>query len=266
MAGSLKAEVSSLLSDTESGASALFLKTIDLCLKIIRSRSNTSYSPLKVCDAISARHPYMGNLRALSEILAETDRDSVERSLLKLKEVVKLGPELVGSKVAGTVASKVNVTTISFSGTVSATLLRLKEQGKLGRVYTLVSTPLSEGVSLAAYLKHRRVDAQLVHDSQMSRAVLSSSLVMCGADAVIEGEGIINKIGSRPLAACAKEAGKEFWVIADSSKVVSNHVGDSMKKGLSRTPIRESLFEYVPSELVSRVFTDELFQKVRRTL
>lgn len=48
-------------------------------------------------------------------------------------------------------------------------------------------------------------------------------LVMVGAEGVMETGGIINKIGTHPLAVCAKAMHKPFFVMAESIKFVKEY-------------------------------------------
>lgn len=130
------------------------------------------------------------------------------------------------------------VATISNSFMVREFLLRARPK----RVLVLKSEPGGEGIGLAKVLKDKGIDALVIDDSACFYACLKADFVVSGADALYE-DGFLNKIGTRLLAICAREAGKDYLVISTSMKFDPKgaHVEEYYER-VDGTP----LFEFVP--------------------
>lgn len=132
------------------------------------------------------------------------------------------------------------VVTISNSSLVREFLLKAKPE----KVIVLRSEPGGEGVGLARTLKNAKIDTLVAEDSACFYACYKADLVVSGADALYE-DGFLNKIGTRLLAMCAREAGRDFLVISTSMKYDPRgiHLKEYYEK-VNKIP----LFEFVPKE------------------
>ena len=89
------------------------------------------------------------------------------------------------------------------------------------RVILMESRPVMEGRIAAQELREAGVPVTLVVDGAMSYAVEQASLVITGADA-FDDVHFINKIGTHPLALLCREFQKSLFVLASSSKYLSD--------------------------------------------
>ena len=111
------------------------------------------------------------------------------------------------------------VATHSRSSSVLAALRYAWAQGKRFSVYLTESRPMAEGVKLAGELAAAGIPVKLFVDAGLSLIVSEARVVLVGADA-ITGDGVINKIGTWPLALAARERAVPVYALASTDKFV----------------------------------------------
>uniref|UniRef100_T1L061 EIF-2B GDP-GTP exchange factor subunit alpha n=1 Tax=Tetranychus urticae TaxID=32264 RepID=T1L061_TETUR len=67
------------------------------------------------------------------------------------------------------------------------------------------------------------IQCSLILDAAIGHFIEKVDMVMVGADGVVENGGIINKIGTYPLALCAKAFNKPLYVLAESYKFIRHY-------------------------------------------
>lgn len=73
---------------------------------------------------------------------------------------------------------------------------------------------------MSAMLKKENIEHELIMDASIGHYLEKVDMVMVGADGVCESGGIINKVGTFPLAICASALNKPFYVVAESYKFI----------------------------------------------
>jgi len=137
--------------------------------------------------------------------------------------------------------------TISWSSAVRRSL----SAAGMRRVLVLESLPGGEGRLTAEWFeRHTSAEVELVPDRRRAEAVRRTDAVVMGADAVLAGKGVINKVGSRELARLAAEAGRPVFVVASTWKRITADPAVL----LAGEP--EGIFEFVPQDLLTAVITD----------
>lgn len=174
--------------------------------------------------------------------------------------------------------------TLSRSGTVLAGLAALSESGARFTVVVGEGRPGGEGRQMAAVLRRRGLDAWVTTDAAVMALAAGSAppppfpfdpaatTVVVGADAV--GPRLfLNKVGTRPLAAAAREAGRPCWVLAETSKLLPLELFRLLELPAAPAdevgappgvPALSFYFEPVPLELASRVVSEEGAAEPRR--
>ncbi len=132
------------------------------------------------------------------------------------------------------------VVTHSSSGTIARALERVRSRVTL--VLCTASLPGGEGRAFARRLQRDGFDAEVVGDAEIAEACGRAHIAIVGADAVSE-DGAVNKVGTRPLALAARDAGIGCYVIAPSAKLVPFDLG---APSFETTPL--SLFDAVITE------------------
>ncbi len=160
------------------------------------------------------------------------------------------------------------VYTISRSGTVEAALARLAQdegEPRLRRVIVSESRPGGEGIAAAKALSEAGLRVTLVPDAAMGAFVREASAVVLGADSIRADGGVVNKVGSYPLALVAREAGVPVYVLAETLKIAAPDfplVFEPLEWPEMPQPpapgieLRSVGFELVPAQLVTAIVSE----------
>jgi translation initiation factor eIF-2B subunit delta len=109
------------------------------------------------------------------------------------------------------------VLTHSRSSTVMEALHLAANQGRQLEVVCTESRPIYEGRVVAASLAEQGIGATLIADSAAGHFVSQVDLVMVGADSV-STDGVVNKIGTYPIALAARAQGVPFYTLCGAEK------------------------------------------------
>jgi translation initiation factor eIF-2B subunit delta len=109
------------------------------------------------------------------------------------------------------------VLTHSRSSTVLAALLLAREQGLDFEVVCTESRPLYEGRMVAARLAQEGVKVSLITDSAAGHWMSRAHAVLVGADSVAR-DGLVNKVGTYPLALAARAKSVPFYALCGTEK------------------------------------------------
>lgn len=133
--------------------------------------------------------------------------------------------------------------------------------------------PLEQGVKTAKELARDKIPVTLILDSAIGFFMKDVDMVVVGADA-LRREGVVNKIGTCPLAYVAKHHGKPFYVVANVLKVdkrkdfkieerpaVEIYSKITTAKNLRGIKIRNPAFDITPWKYVTALVTDEGIMK-----
>lgn len=219
--------IDEIVRDRKSGQTAIIKKTLEL-LKGLDGKDR-----LNVCEKIVEAHRFMAGLKWVYKRLKEgVDIEEIEKEIGKDdKEAIKIAEEIADGKV---------VVTLSRSHTLEKGLL------KASKVIVLESSPRKEGIEMARYLKGRGVDVRIFPDCAVAYAVKCSDVAVVGADAIYRN-GIINKVGTLPLALCCKHFSKDCYVVAQRYKFVDEEFVETF---VSDVFTEDMLFEFVPADLL----------------
>lgn len=109
--------------------------------------------------------------------------------------------------------TKTDVLTHCHSTFVVAALV--KNRGSVRNVIVTETRPKDQGVRTAKDLLAAKIPVTFIIDSAVSDLISQTDIVVVGADA-LRKEGLVNKVGTHPLACVAKENNKPFYVITSS--------------------------------------------------
>jgi len=155
------------------------------------------------------------------------------------------------------------IATISQSETLVELFKIWKNNFSELKIIILESRPMLEGRNTAKMLAKLGVECTLMTDAMMMEAVKRCDAVFIGADQILSNGNVVNKSGSHPLALCAKELKKPFYVVAYENKFVETDLFKSKdstpdeiwKQKHTRIKIINRYFEEVPSKLITRIIT-----------
>ncbi len=109
------------------------------------------------------------------------------------------------------------VLTHSFSSTVLAAFLHAKQEGRTFAVLCTESRPQYEGRALADRLAQAGVETRLVVDALAPSMMADIEVVLVGADS-LSTEGLVNKVGTYPLALAARVHKVPFYLLCGTEK------------------------------------------------
>lgn len=153
----------------------------------------------------------------------------------------------------------------SASSTIEDIIKELYNCGKNITIYCAESRPKQEGVAFAERLSDYGIPTILMTDAGLFSSIPKTTHVLVGADAICN-LGVINKIGTFPLAIIAAYHRKPFYVACQEQKILPfdyYQVGEKEKpakdiyeKNIKNLSIRNYYFDYTPFSLISKIFTN----------
>lgn len=147
-------------------------------------------------------------------------RALTNRSELFLKHGVISAKERVANLASSFIAENTKILMHSKSMTVLACLRDAHKENKNIFVYVSESRPDSSGRQMCELLTKEGIKNQLIMDASIGIYLERVDMVMVGAEGVCASGGILNKVGTYPLAICARAINKPFYVVAESYKFI----------------------------------------------
>ena len=229
---SVRAYTSFLAEDPVAGPSAAAIKALT---ESIKSSSATTIMGLREVlreagGALSSVQDAPMSIASLCELfvrfvtrtaLETPDFDDCKRLLIERGEMLTRTTIAARSKIAGIGAPFVDaggvVLTQGHSRVVVALLLAAA-QAKHFSVIVAESHPAGDGHETAQQLAQAGVPVTMIEDAAVAYAMSRCQMVLCGAEAVLESGGVINKTGTYQMAIVASACKKPFYVASESTK------------------------------------------------
>lgn len=206
------------------------------------------------CRKLVLADPDRGPLFSLCNSLLSAVQEEIEfgHSVKRLKEAVadfagqaparlKEAHEKICLAGLPLIEEEDTILTHSYSSAVKDLLIKAHRRGISFQVIATESRPALEGKQLAEELERQGIITTVIIDAACFEMMGQCQKVFVGADRVSEAF-FVNKVGTRGIAVSAKEAGRNFYVVCDTSKFVPGHVGVYSYK------------QHPPEELVERRF------------
>lgn len=184
---------------------------------------------LKTGRALIKAQPSMAPLvnlvnRSLFAAQEEMDLEEAKRALIATAQGyanhLERSVERIAQRVLPLIPDGALVLTHSSSSTVLAALLHAKREGRTFAVLCTESRPQYEGRALAERLDQAGVETRLVVDAlapSMTSMVGGIEVVLVGADS-LSTEGLVNKIGTYPLALAARAHQVPLYALCGTEK------------------------------------------------
>lgn len=155
----------------------------------------------------------------------------------------------------------VTVLTVNMSRVVLEILSKAHSKMKKFNVLVTVSEPEKEGAMMVKALRDRGIQATQILDCSIGFVMERVDFILVGAVGVVENGGLINKIGTYPVAVMAKSLNKPFYVAVESFKFYRNYPlcqldlpNDS--KYLECDEKDHPTVDFTPPKLINKLFTD----------
>lgn len=256
-------KLNKIISDNKSGSAEILLK---LKKHILKNLNDEKYLKLTIAEAENHLKHFASVNNFLKELKTEMKKSGLtqlklflENSILAQSKEIELLFERNKKYLM-----KFNIlTTLSYSKTLLEIFkLWYKEYPAL-KVFILESRPMLEGRIFAKELIKIGFNCHLGVDAMMNYAVNNSDAVIIGADQILRNGNIVNKVGSYPLALCAKENNKPFIVIATRDKFINSTGFTYSKKPENevwnfkhtKLQIENFYFEEIPAKYISKIIS-----------
>jgi len=218
-----------LASDHRSGAAEIADRAAallaDYCRQERLDDPRLPYALAELAETTLTVQPSLApllNLANLVQLAAERDKNPLRRLATELKER-RNQREQAKARIAREFARRARrcrrVLTFSYSSTVLAALAAAHRASPLEEVFLSEGRPLNEGRLLAERLAALGIPVTLTVDAALAARVEAAEAVVVGTDAVL-GDAYVNKVGTRSLQESARRAGKPFFVLADTGKIL----------------------------------------------
>lgn len=230
---------------------------------------------LKAGQALIKAQPSMAPLvnlvnRSLFAMREEIDLEEAKRALLTTTQGyvnhLERSVERIAQGVFPLIPDGAFVLTHSISSTVLAAFTHAKQKGRTFAVLCPESRPQYEGRVLAERLTQAGVETRLVVDALAPSMVKEADLVLAGADS-LSTEGLVNKIGTYPLALAARAHRVPFYALCGTEKFLP--VGYTLPEENPKDPqevwphhsqrvkVVNRYFDLTPLEYLSGIVTEE---------
>lgn len=115
-------------------------------------------------------------------------------------------------------------------------------------IFVCESLPGGEGKIMKENLVKEGLDAKIIKDDKTETFMKKSEVVFLGADKVLEGGSIVNKIGSKNLSIAAINSHIPVFVLATKNKIEQTKNTEIL--------FDKELFEIIESGLITKIITD----------
>ncbi|GAM25288.1 hypothetical protein SAMD00019534_084630, partial [Acytostelium subglobosum LB1] len=180
---------------------------------------NTSISLSSVCELfirfVTRTSLDFPNFEQCKVTLIERGEQLSNKSLMSRSKISQLSNKFIRDGVT--------ILVHGFSRVVLSVLLSASQQGKRFSVIVTESRPDSSGYKLASKLQDAKIPVTLIMDGGAARIIDKVDYVLCGAEAIVENGGIVNKIGTYQISIVAKAFKKPFYVAAESFKFTRSY-------------------------------------------
>lgn len=219
--------VGTIAEDKCSGAAELVLSAIDRWLRlmeVIPGKDLPEATRSWVKGLIEAQPSMAPFYHMGARVLEEGARVAWERGPFAdrcngLREDLRAMPQRVAEVAMPLLLDARVIVTYSRSSTVIRALERIAERRHSPKVILSEGRPMLEGVDVARKLLELGLPVRLTVDAALSAQLVEANLVVVGGDS-LGPKGLVNKVGTRALAAMARDEGVPIYALCGSDKWV----------------------------------------------
>jgi len=260
-----------LRTDRQMGAGTLARRAGAEAIKLARLCPDDKFDffRAKLAEAIDALRVVRPSMTPPSNLMQDF-RDALDKADSKpqfleaaerMVDQSREAEERLADNIANRIPSGACVMTISYSNTVSRSLRAAAD--RLRNVYVCEGRPLCEGRQLANELSEAGIAVTLLTEAQAHLLMPQTDMVLLGADSVIPGQGVVNKVGSALLALAARRFDKPVIVAAESLKQVrdghesiprleSGTIEEVWQDAPAGIEVSNVYFELIPWEMITQ--------------
>lgn len=261
--------VQQIASDAVNGAEELARRSADVIRTISEFDDSIGAKPLldrivEVSRKLIHAKPAMASILHLANtVLGAIDRiddsrvmrSEITRTIEQWNASSRKSVQAIASHASAMVRNGSVVLTHSFSSTVLATLLSAKQSSRDFGVICSESLPMGEGRRLGQELEKSGIAKRIIADSEIAGAVQRATVVFLGGDAVCDF-GVINKVGSREIAAMALRHNVPCHALCSTCKLAPRTFRFSRKEYSEPGITIEGSYDLTPLEVLTAIITE----------
>ncbi len=271
--------VAAIAADTVSGAVEIAKKCADVLARAARSRpmatrADVQREVLTVGRALMRSHPTMAPLVNLVNGLlwrleeassSEEAQRLVDETTNDFRRRLHVHEAAIAETTLRLIGEETTILTLGRSTTVRAALRHAQRAGRRMRVICTESRPVGEGRMLAGELAASGINTTLITDASAAAQVAQCHLVLVGAD-LISSDGLINRVGTYPLALAAQATGVPIYTLCSSEKLLPpgyqlppsppvppNHIWPEAPPGIT---VQVAFSDRTPLDLLSGIISE----------
>eukprot|EP01086_Lenisia_limosa_P001208 TRINITY_DN12222_c0_g1_i1.p1 TRINITY_DN12222_c0_g1~~TRINITY_DN12222_c0_g1_i1.p1 ORF type:complete len:291 (-),score=36.44 TRINITY_DN12222_c0_g1_i1:86-958(-) len=187
-------------------------------------------------------------LEKSKEVLVQRGSDFVQKARLSRHNIARRALSLIPDHCT--------VLIHGFSRMVCHTIQQAAQSRRLSVLCT-TSNPGNQGQKTFDELKNAGVDIRMIPDASIGVHMETVDLVMFGAEALVENGGIVNRVGTYPIAVLAHSLSKPVYVMAESFKFA--RIFPLNQRDLCQIMKEDGdnpLYDFTPPHLLSMLVTD----------
>src|SRR5215217_1178805 len=272
--------IESIAADSHSGAAEIAERAADILLRrattgepaspdaFRRELLATGWALIHAQTAMAPLVNLVNNVlwKVESEDTPRGLRQAVSQATDEFKRMLAQHALRVAEGALGLIGEGSRIVTISNSSTVQHALIHAQRAGRRLEVICAESRPSLEGRAQAAVLMNCGLSVTLLDDAAAINAAAHADLALVGAD-MLTNRGLINKIGTRPMAIIAREAGIPFYTLCGSEKFLPPGFQPRQEPNLSLDDVWSDapdhagsvahFFDFTPLEALSGIVTEQ---------
>ncbi len=235
--------------DRMSGSTAIALKAVVLLKEFYFGNPGCRKSEIReLAELVIKAKPAMAALKnTVNGTISLIESGNGEKSFPGIMHSIAIAQIDMLNKAMNSIGRIKSVLTCSFSSAVIDFLKMARAINQALKIHVLESESggIKYGIKLGEELRKSGIECEVYPDSCADEAINITECIVTGADAVIGGSGIVN--GSPSLMLAEKAIDKiPYYIIAESFKRTNEII---TTKG----------FEFVPLNLITEIFTDNIF-------
>jgi len=208
---------------------------------------------------------YLKRLTKTNKGISEIKKQVCE----KIDEIIKDSEnkhEKIGELGSRLIFDSCKILTISSSSLIKMIFLSALKSNREFEVYCLESRPMLEGQEFAVSLAKAGIETHIITDAMMGKILPEVNMVFSGADRLYES-GLVNKVGTLPLAISAQKLNIPFYVACETDKILKEidrtirfyqeDPKEIFDKKVKRVSIHNYYFEEIPYDYVTKLICEE---------
>lgn len=241
-----------ILNDKTSGSAELVNKLNRYFIPKVMSNKSINYEITLAKKYLSHFAVINNFLNRMEKQLKKNDQSSLLNYLIEYRYSELNVYKNIFNSLPEIIKNSKRILTLSNSKTILEVLKLLYLYNNKIKVIVCESLPECEGRILAKRLIKKGIKAQIIPDSQISRFIEKSDLLLLGCDIILKNGDIINKTGSRNAAVMANYFKKPVVVVSSKAKRINRN--SFQIKG--RDKKEKYLFERVEKKFINLLVTD----------